>query len=58
MTFAVAAGYGIAICIATTALIGLVWVARPPVSPERALAACPRESRSVQTGLFGRKDIR
>ncbi len=31
MTFAVATGYGIAICIATTALIGLVWVARPPV---------------------------
>jgi hypothetical protein len=31
MTFAVVAGYGIAICIATTALIGLVWVAPPPV---------------------------
>jgi len=31
MTFALAAGYGIAICIATTALIRLVWVARPPV---------------------------
>jgi hypothetical protein len=38
MTIAVAAGYGIAICIATTALIGLVWVARPPVVAARARA--------------------
>jgi hypothetical protein len=57
MTFAVAAGYGIAICIATTALTGLVWVARPPVVARARARRMPQESRSVQTGLFGRKDV-
>jgi hypothetical protein len=58
MTFAVAAEYGIAICVATVALMQLSSVARPRWSFDRALVACQRHSRTVQAGLFGRKDIR
>ena len=42
MTFALAAGYGIAICIATTALIRLVWVARPPVVARARVRRIPQ----------------
>ena len=56
MTFAVAAGSGMAICVATVALMQLSSVARSPL--DRALVACQRQSRTVQAGLFGRKDIR
>ena len=47
MTFAVTAGYGIAIWVAAAALIHLSSVARPPWSPDRALVTCQKQSRSV-----------
>ena len=58
MTFAEAAGYGIAICVATVELMQRSSVARFRWSFDRALVACQRQSRTVQAGLFGRKDIR
>ena len=58
MTFALAAGYGIAICVATVTLMQLFSVARPGGRSIGALVACQRHSRTVQAGLFGRKDIR
>ena len=58
MTFAVAAEYGIAICVATVALMQLSSTAPPRFWFDRARVACQRQSRTVQAGLFGRKDIR
>jgi hypothetical protein len=57
MTFAVAAGYGMAICVATAALMQLSKVALPWWSPARVLVACRGQSRPVQARLFGRKGI-
>jgi hypothetical protein len=58
MTFVVAAGYGIAFCVATAALISCVQWRVPGWSTDQALVPCQRQSRSVQAGLFGRKDFR
>jgi hypothetical protein len=58
MTFAVAAGYGIAICITTAALICLSLVPRLPVVARSSAVVCSKASRSVRTGLLDRKYIR
>jgi hypothetical protein len=58
MAFAVAAGYGIAICVATVALMQLSSVARPLVVA-RSSARRGREAEPLHPRwTFGRKDIR
>jgi hypothetical protein len=58
MTFAVAAGYGIAICIATTTLIGLFSIARPPGVARSSARRMPQGEPLRPNWPFGRKDIR
>jgi hypothetical protein len=58
MMFVVAAGYGIAICVATVALMQLSSVAHPLVVA-RLSARHRREAEPLRTRwTFGRKDIR
>ena len=58
MTFAVAAGYGIAFCVATVALMQLCSLPRPLVVARSSVRRTPEAEAPVQAGLFGRKEIR
>jgi hypothetical protein len=58
MTFAAAAGYGIAIYIATTVLIELSSVARLPVVVRSSARRTPQREPSVQWAFLVRNDIR
>lgn len=57
MTFAVAAGYGITICIATMALMQLFSVTRALVVARSSVRHTPAEPPPPSC-TFGRKDIR
>jgi hypothetical protein len=56
--FAMAAGYGIAICIATIALIGPTSVARLPVVAQSSAWRMRQREPFAQADLFGRSEIR
>jgi hypothetical protein len=57
MTFAVAAAYGIAICVATVALMQLFSATRPPAVARSSVRHTPAEPPRP-SWTFGRKDIR
>ena len=57
MTFAVAAAYGIAVCIATVALMQLFSATRPPAIARSSVRHTPAEPPRP-SWTFGRKDIR
>ena len=58
MTFAVAAGYGIAIWVAAAALIHLSSVARPPVVARSSARHMPEAEPFRLNRTLGRKEIR
>ena len=58
MTFAVVAGYAIAICIVTVALNELSLIARLPVVARPGGRRMPQREVSVRAGFFGSNDIR
>jgi hypothetical protein len=59
MTFAVEAGYGIAICVATVALMQLFSVTRPLVVARSSVRRTPAgRTAPCKLDFFGRKGIR
>jgi len=58
MAFVVAAGFGIAICVATVALMQLSSVAHPLVVARSSARRMPEAEQLRPSRAFGRKDIR